>query len=483
MMRFVCTILFLLFFTAAHAVNDTIIKTELNKIENPDVLANAMNKLRTVRSSTDSSFVIVHFGDSHIQADIFSGEIRNNLQEVFRYGGEGILFPYSVCKSFGPKHLTTTTLGEWTWATLLNNPDNHPIGITGYTLIAKDKKASITFVYNPQGAVQYRDTTLIEEVSIWHSANNFKLILNNPKGAMRIVYDSICLLNGFQRTRILNYRVGTELKLSFDASDTNGVFLFHGISFENPSAHGLNYHRGAVVGATFLQLVRQQDATINHLRQVNPDLLIFSYGSNESYDANFNVENYHTQVSAFIKKVKTEIPNINIIFTGTPDTRSNGRFPVNTVSINNTLRQIAIENDCAFWDLNAIMGGDNSIMYWLDNGLARKDKLHFTRSGYALQGNLFSSALMELYLEKYDHGISRFCDSLRKQIDKQLESLKTKPAPPPVVVGEQTHYVKKGETLSSIGRNYGVSVQQLCDWNNITTSSVLHIGQKIVIRK
>jgi hypothetical protein len=42
-----------------------------------------------------------------------------------------------------------------------------------------------------------------------------------------------------------------------------------------------------------------------------------------------------------------------------------------------------------------VMGGLNSVVLWEKNGLAQRDKVHFTREGYLLLGDLFSNALMQ----------------------------------------------------------------------------------------
>ncbi len=44
------------------------------------------------------------------------------------------------------------------------------------------------------------------------------------------------------------------------------------------------------------------------------------------------------------------------------------------------------------------------------------------------------------------------------------------------------HKVRRGETLSTIGRKYGVSVKNLRKWNNLRKNSVLQIGQRLVVR-
>jgi membrane-bound lytic murein transglycosylase D len=56
-------------------------------------------------------------------------------------------------------------------------------------------------------------------------------------------------------------------------------------------------------------------------------------------------------------------------------------------------------------------------------------------------------------------------------------------APPVPVRGTLgvVHHVRRGDTLSSIAKRYQVSVQNLQRWNRV--GPVLHIGQKIYIRK
>ena len=46
----------------------------------------------------------------------------------------------------------------------------------------------------------------------------------------------------------------------------------------------------------------------------------------------------------------------------------------------------------------------------------------------------------------------------------------------------RTHTVKKGETLSSISRKYGCTVNDLKKWNNLKSNTVI-VGQKLKIKK
>ena len=46
--------------------------------------------------------------------------------------------------------------------------------------------------------------------------------------------------------------------------------------------------------------------------------------------------------------------------------------------------------------------------------------------------------------------------------------------------GGSSHTVSKGETLYRISKQYGVSVQDLKDWNNLS-GNIISIGQKLIV--
>ena len=55
------------------------------------------------------------------------------------------------------------------------------------------------------------------------------------------------------------------------------------------------------------------------------------------------------------------------------------------------------EYNAAYWDLFGVMGGLNSIRLWEYEGLAKRDKVHFTPAGYVLQADLLFKAFRESY--------------------------------------------------------------------------------------
>lgn len=52
---------------------------------------------------------------------------------------------------------------------------------------------------------------------------------------------------------------------------------------------------------------------------------------------------------------------------------------------------------------------------------------------------------------------------------------------PKFVIDSKIHKVKSGENLSLIAKKYGVTVKQICKWNNIKDASKIRVGQKLEI--
>src|SRR6218665_6047 len=81
----------------------TFIRKDLNKIQNDSTsLAFLYEKLYQLEKTKTGRVNIAHIGDSHIQADIFSGLVRQKMQLKFGNAGRGLIFPYRLAKSNEP---------------------------------------------------------------------------------------------------------------------------------------------------------------------------------------------------------------------------------------------------------------------------------------------------------------------------------------------------------------------------------------------
>jgi lysophospholipase L1-like esterase len=84
-------------------------------------------------------------------------------------------------------------------------------------------------------------------------------------------------------------------------------------------------------------------------------------------------------------------------------TRINGEYASypNIPLIRNAMRNAAFKTGVAFWDLYEAMGGQNSMVSWVNEkpSLAAKDFTHFNPQGARYVGEMIYEALMKDYLE------------------------------------------------------------------------------------
>jgi lysophospholipase L1-like esterase len=281
-------------------------------------------------------------------------------------------------------------------------------GYTGFWVHTKDSSAAIRFAI---GKEQKFHTGNSQVTLFYRSALGSTISVK----ALNLLKDSSQLYEPVYR-EILKKRELNEdweiLKLLFDTeidaveielsdNDSTQGFTLHGAVIENASNKGVLYNSCGVGGAQFKHLIQNAAVPIGQAHALGTDLFIISFGSNESYTETFNYDIYKSSISAFISSLKKQNPGACILLTGPPDTRSKNRYPRNTASICAIFKELSLEQGFAYWDLRTAMGGDGSVMNWLKSGLASKDKLHFTKEGYFLQGKWLLDEIDKEY-KKYN---------------------------------------------------------------------------------
>ena len=129
------------------------LQTPANHIENATIgLQRFYQRLRQPAQQPavlpGSRVSVVHIGDSHLQADEFSGRVRQELQRTYGNAGRGLVFPYAVARTNGsPTYRTAATSGAWRMKRVLSaaRPDSTlPIGLSGISLATSDSGAAFT---------------------------------------------------------------------------------------------------------------------------------------------------------------------------------------------------------------------------------------------------------------------------------------------------------------------------------------------------
>ncbi|MFN5910754.1 MAG: LysM peptidoglycan-binding domain-containing protein [Bacteroidota bacterium] len=471
-------------------------------------LTSSFAKLNAIRTKQiNGPFNIVHFGDSHIQGDSFSGEIRKLLQAEYGYAGQGIIFPYALSRSHGPKGVKSTTTGTWTGTNILSDTEEKNIGLTGYTL-------STT---NPSGTLSFEITDKFKgrtsrRISIWSSADAHSFDYSLGEG-FEIVSEIQVKENLKVRTYVATSDVQSFRISLFKSHDAAHQFYFHGFEFVSEEMNGINYYQCGVVGAQFSHLIKHAELVPSQLQQLKPDLIIFSFGTNEAYSSKIDTNLYYRLITTFVQRTRKLVPGVAFLITTAPDTRSQGRAPASQQTVNRQLQQLAEDLELSLFDLNEAMGGWGSLNRWYSNNLVAEDKLHFNSKGYELQGKMLSHSFIVAYNNSVKNGtiktevlyneletmlrplfenerVTVSADTVAQIENNEVVKVEEKPKPPPVTPAVPkaepkpktiVHTVRSGDTVSEIAVKYRSSVKRILKANDLKENSIIRPGQKLTV--
>lgn len=148
------------------------------------------------------------------------------------------------------------------------------------------------------------------------------------------------------------------------------------------------------------------DELIGKIRKANPELLILSFGTNESHNLKYNDVIHYGQIDELVESLKSYFPKIPIILTTPPGSyqsfkrRRRARvYTVNprTSKAAKTIKKYTEQNNLLLWDLYNIAGGEKASNNWYKANLMRGDRIHYLPDGYILQGNLLFQAIIKAY--------------------------------------------------------------------------------------
>jgi lysophospholipase L1-like esterase len=141
------------------------------------------------------------------------------------------------------------------------------------------------------------------------------------------------------------------------------------------------------------------------LSDLNVGLIILEFGGNmmPSIRGDRNVTDYKKKLSAQINYFKNLYPNAPILLIGPADmsTKEQGKlqtYPYLEKAVQG-MKETALENGAAFWDMYQVMGGRNSMIKWVQNKptLAAPDYIHFTPRGADRIARTFYESFMVYY--------------------------------------------------------------------------------------
>jgi hypothetical protein len=368
------------------------LKLEADSISNLKVLYSFFQAL----SHTDSqSVVITHIGDSHIQGDFITDQLRKSFQHDFGNAGRGLLFPYQVARTNGAISYKSSSGDRWEVNKIILPISSNTNGLAGISISSKMPKSYLLFqmkdaVDSNIGSVSrlkiiYKaETDGSLKIKDWTN-NDSVYILNYST-----YIDSLCIAEVSLPTPTNNFAIEFL---------NTGEKLFYGCIATNNKA-GIIYNQIGINGAEFRHY-NQNSEFFRQLPYLDSKLLIISMGTNEAQDWKRSNEEIKMQMHTFIDSLNYYHPNTTILLTAPIESwRGRGRrrgLNIHCKRVRDCIIEVARERQVAVWDLYTIAGGYKSSFWWRRSGLFSRDMVHHSVSGYRLQGNLLYKALMDGY--------------------------------------------------------------------------------------
>lgn len=458
--------------TAPDTIGFKFFHDEFNFIEYYDrsAVANFFNKWK---DDTTPKITVAHFGDSHIQPGIFSGEVRKYMQNQKGEGGYGLIFPYSAAKTYPPLDYKTVHYGKWQYSKALEPRPKLPLGISGMTIRTIDPAAGFSITFRQPLPAHYKRLRLFFKPGT--QSFDFRVMTRN--------YETIVPASTYPEdmpfTEIIipdstNF-VHVQLLKS---NDRQLNFEFYGVSLESEQNRGLVYHQLGVGGAPYTAVL-EQVLIDTQLPSLAPDLVILDYGTNDFLYSQKIPAQLGRQIVQTIDWIRQISPGSTILLTSAQDMYRHGMNVAAAKEYSNMIRKIAKEQNCAFYDWYRISGGQYAMAKWVSARLARPDYIHLTKEGYLLKGRLFTQA--------FGHTFAAFADNSRPDslvmegasginIDSTL--IANEIVLPDLITTR--HKIRSGETLSGIADRYNVSVGSIMARNNLKSSRIV-AGKTLVI--
>ena len=342
---------------------------------------------------------VVHYGDSQIEMDRISANLREALQE--RFGGSGTgMFPA----------LTTTPMAS---------VSHYASGGFGFYTMIVDSTSRRAW-HNRYGP--------LAQVSVLYGNGTVNLRAQKEKSTPDHV-------RSFQSVSVLYGRASEDFSAAVQSDTLNPVPVTRADScvtwvtwtFDKPVERAVLKFTGsaeiygvATDGAAGVTVdnIPLRGSTGHILTRIDKELMKESFDLDDTrlvilqFGGNFvpaagssqAISGYMDDVREQIAYFKETAPDAKILFIGPSDmavSTEDGRIVSyrRLPEVVDSLKTVSLANGVAYWDLYRMMGGKNSMAQWVRHypAYAGPDYVHFTSAGARLVGETLSRSLLTYY--------------------------------------------------------------------------------------
>ncbi len=355
---------------------------------------------------------IAYYGDSIVEGDLITQDLRASFQKAFGGGGAGFL---PIASEVAPFRITVTHDFSLDWKTIsvLQRNRPFPVGISGQVFVADCPRREET---DPLCAawVEYKAPTRWPSLKEIRTLRLFYGRAEAPAAVEFAADDgepgSVDLEPGGEiRQTILKFDPpAKKVRLTVRAP---GPFPVYGASWDGED--GLQVDNFALRGNSGLSLTEIPAGVLRDFDDLlNYSLIVLHFGTNVTSPDQQDYSWYRAGMAKVVRHFRNAFPKASILLIGTGDRSFKDGAEYLTIPtvpiLVETQRKAAEDTGAAFWDLYAAMGGLNSMVGWVNHKpvLAALDYTHLSAAGSRRVAEFLYNALMARF-KTFEENLAR----------------------------------------------------------------------------
>ncbi|MFY0253463.1 hypothetical protein ACDQ55_05840 [Chitinophaga sp. 30R24] len=343
--------------------------------------------LRDLKAGKRHKVRIAYFGDSMIEGDLITSDLRDSLQHYFGGAGVGFVPVTSVVAPFRTT-ITHTFSTDWKDYHYKNSPPADIIlGLSGHT-----------FYPGPNSWVKYSPV----KKPLLDKFREIAVLYGPTAGGTVTINDRTYTLSGSEPVNKLELEQDAA-QSSLTLRDAENTIPFYGVCFESES--GVYVDNYSFRGISGIELGHLSAEMVRRMQQERPyDLVIMHYGANVLFRPELTDYSwYERPMKKVMDSLQKDLPGTSFLVIGTADKsyRKADKYITapGVAALLKVQHNLAADHGTAYWNLFAAMGGEGAMVKWVegDTVMANKDYTHFNRTGAAKVGALLYKAIMNEY--------------------------------------------------------------------------------------
>lgn len=356
----------------------------------------ALNRLSS-GDEEDRQVRIAVFGDSFIEADIFTADLREMLQK--RFGGCGVGFVAITSATNGFRPTVRHTFGGWESHAVTDSIgfDKKLQGISGHYFIPR--RGAFVELRGQKKYASLLDTCQRSTI-FYLSKDSLSLTASVNKGDAQLF--SVLPSAHLQTSEV----EGNISSVRWSAGEADST-RFYGVAMDGKQ--GIVLDNFSLRGSTGLSLRDIPQRMLKEFNRVRPyDLIVLEYGLNVATERGRNYDKYQKGLLTAIEHLKNCFPQAGVLLlsVGDRDYKDDEGELRTMPGVKNLVRyqqHTAALSGIAFWSMFEAMGGEESMatLVHAKPAMANLDYTHINfRGGRFLAGLLYETLIYGK--EQYD---------------------------------------------------------------------------------